>query len=84
MESEMILTVISAILGVVAIVAGTFWAKGKNKLNAIKNLVKETFDLVKVAIEALDDDKIEKAEVEKIKQEAIEVRTAWRVLIGKG
>ena len=79
----MILTVISAVMGVIALVAGTFWAKGKNRLNAIKNLVKETFDLVKVAIEALDDDKIEKAEVEKIKQEAIEVRTAWRVLIGK-
>jgi len=83
MELEMILTVISAVLGVVALVAGTFWAKGKSKLASIKNLVKETFDLVKVTIEALDDDKIEKSEVEKIKQEAIEVRTAWRVLIGK-
>ena len=79
----MLLTVISAVMGVVALVAGTFWAKGKNKLAAIKNLTKETFDLVKVAIEALDDDKLTKAEIDQIKQEATEVRTAWRVLIGK-
>ena len=83
MEDSMILTVISAIMGVVALVAGTFWAKAKGRLNAIKSLVKETFDLVKVAIEALDDDKLTKTEIDRIKQEAIEVRTAWRVLIGK-
>jgi divalent metal cation (Fe/Co/Zn/Cd) transporter len=77
-------TIVSAVLGLLSVVAGGLFLKAKNKLGAIKNLVKETFDLVKVAIEALDDDKLEKAEVEKIKQEALEVRTAWRVLIGKG
>lgn len=83
MELETILTLVSVGLGVLATVAGVFWGKAKGKLAALKNLSKETFDLVRVAVEALDDDKIDKAEIEKIKQEAVEVRTAWRVLIGK-
>ena len=83
MEIETILTVVSIVLGLVATIAGVFWGKAKGKLNAVKNLSKETFDLVKVAIEAIDDNKIDKAEVDKIKQEAMEVRTAWRVLVGK-
>ena len=83
MELETILTLVSVGLGVLATIAGVFWGKAKGKLGALKNLSKETFDLVRVTIEALDDDKIEKSEVDKIKQEAIEVRTAWRVLIGK-
>ena len=83
MEAETILTLVSVGFGLIATVAGVFWGKARGKLNALKNLSKETFDLVKVAIEALDDDKIDKAEVDKIKQEAIEVRTAWRVLVGK-
>lgn len=83
MELEMILTVVSAILGVVAMVAGGFWLKAKGKLNAVKNLAKEAVDLVQVAVGTLDDDKITKEEVESIKKEASEVKAAWHALIGK-
>lgn len=83
MELNTILIVISAILGVVGIVLGNHWLKAKGKLNEVKNLSKESFDLIKVAIEAIEDDKITPDEVQKIKDEALEVRTAWRVLIGR-
>ncbi|KKK96578.1 hypothetical protein LCGC14_2661340 [marine sediment metagenome] len=83
MELETILTLLSIGLGVIATVAGVFWGKARGKLTAVKNLSKEVFDLVRVATDAIEDDKITKEEIAKIKQEAIEVRTAWRVLVGK-
>lgn len=83
MEMETILTIISAVLGVVAIAAAAWWAKAKNKLNDVKVLAKEAVDLVQVAVGALDDDKITKDEVESIKKEAQDVKSAWRSLIGK-
>ena len=83
MDTEMILTLVSVVLGLIATVAGVFWGKAKGKLTAVKNLSKEVFDLVKAATDAIEDDKITKAEIGQIKQEATEVKTAWRVLIGK-
>ncbi len=83
MELELILTLVSVGLGVLATVAGVFWGKAKGKLKAVANLSKEIFDLVKTATDALDDNKIDKAEVDAIKKEAIEVKAAWKVLVGK-
>ena len=83
MEIETILTLVSVGLGLIATVAGVFWGKAKGKLTAVKNLSKEVFDLVSAAVGAVEDEKITKEEIAKIKQEAVEVKTAWRVLIGK-
>ncbi len=83
MELETILTIISAILGVIAMVAGGFWAKAKGKVGAIKNLSKEVFELVSTAVNAIEDDKITKDEVNAIKKEAEEVKAAFHALIGK-
>jgi len=83
METETILTVVSIVLGLIATLAGVFWGKAKGKLNQIKNLSKEVFELVQASVGAIDDDKITKEEVEKIKHEAIDVKAAWRVLVGK-
>ena len=78
-----VLTVVSVVLGAIAVLAGGFWLKAKNKLSAIKNLAKESYDLVTVAIDAVGDNAISKAEVAAIKKEALEVKAAWKVLIGK-
>ena len=78
-----VLTLVSVVLGALAILSGGFWAKAKGKLGAVKNLAKQTYDLVDVAVGAVDDNKIEKAEVEAIKKEAQEVKAAWQALIGK-
>ena len=83
MELETILTLVSVGLGLIATIAGVFWGKAKGKLTAVKNLSGEIFDLVKAATDAVDDNKITKEEISRIKQEAVEVKTAWRVLIGK-
>lgn len=76
-----VLTIISAVLGLVAVVAGAFWAKAKNKLGAVIALGTEAVELAKVAVESLDDNKIEKSEVEAIKKEAQDVKAAWENLI---
>ena len=76
-------TIVSAVLGVVALVAGGLWKKGKGKLLQVYNLVQEILDVVESATLALEDDKITKEEVAGIKKEASEVKTAWQKLLGK-
>ena len=83
MELETILTIVSALLGVIALVAGGYYAIVKGKLNQFKAVVKEGKDVVDAAISSLDDDKITKAEVEKIKQEAAEFKAAVKLLFAK-
>jgi len=83
MELSTILTVVSVVLGLIATLAGGLWAKSKGKLNAAKELAREAFELVDVAVSSIEDDKITVEEVEKIKEEAQQVKIAWRVLIGK-
>ena len=83
METDLILTLVSVGLGLIATVAGGFWLKAKGKLSDIKTLAKETADLVTVAVNAIDDNKITPEEVAQIKKEAVEVKAAWRKLIGR-
>lgn len=83
MDLQTILIIVSSILGVVAIVLGERWVKAKGKLSQVTDLAKEVYELVDAATSALDDDKISPEEVNKIKQEAAEVKAAWRILIGK-
>jgi len=78
-----VLTIISVVLGAVAVIASGFWLKAKGKLAAVKKLAKESYDLVSVAIAAVDDNAIDKAEIDAIKKEAVEVLAAWKALIGK-
>jgi len=65
------------------VLAGGFWLKAKGKLGKVKDLARETYELVDTAIAAVDDNKIEKSEVEAIKKEAQDVKAAWQSLIGK-
>ena len=83
MELEQILTIVSAILGIIVLVAGSYYAIVKGKLNQFKAVVKEGKDVVDASIGALDDDKITSAEVEKIKQEAAEFKAAVKLLFAK-
>lgn len=78
-----VLTIISVVLGAIAALAGGFWLKAKGKLSQVRSLAKESYDLVNVAVSALDDNTLSKEEVAAIKKEAEEVKVAWKVLIGK-
>ena len=78
-----VLTIVSIVLGAIAALFGTFWAKSKGKLAQIKNLAKESYDLVNVSVSALDDNTLSKEEVASIKKEAEEVKVAWKALMGK-
>jgi len=83
MELETILTIVSAILGVIALVAGTFWAKAKGKLGAVANLIKQAYEVVNKVFVILEDNTISKQEVEELKKEAQDVKDALKVLLGK-
>ena len=77
------LTIVSAVLGLVAIVGGGAYLKVKGKLGQVKNLGKEAVDVLIVAVNAVDDDKITAEEVAAIKKEAKEAAAAFKTLIGK-
>ena len=83
MELETILTLVSIVLGLGATLLGGKWLIAKNKLSQFKNVVKEGYDVVKVSIEAIDDDKVTKAEIAMIKSEAAEFKAAVRLLLSK-
>lgn len=83
METDTILTIVSIILGLGATVLGGKWLAAKGKLTQFKNVVKEGYDVVKVTIEIVDDDKVTKEEIAQVKQEAAEFKAAVKLLLGK-
>jgi Tfp pilus assembly protein PilO len=76
-------TIVSAALGLVAVVASGFWLKAKGKIAAIGTLVKEAYEVIATVHEILQDDKVDKAEIEELKKEAADVANAFKALIGK-
>ena len=76
-------TIVSAVLGLLAIVGGGIFLKVKGKLGEARNLLTEAVEVVTVAVNALDDNKITPDEVARIKKEALEVKTAWKKLLNK-
>lgn len=76
-------TLVSAVLGLVAIVAGGFWARAKGLLSKLAKLVKETVDVIDAVVLALEDNKLTKEEVEEIKKHALELKGAWKALFNK-
>jgi divalent metal cation (Fe/Co/Zn/Cd) transporter len=83
MELETVLTIVSAILGVVAMVAGGFWLKAKGKIGLIANLVKQAYEVVNKVFLILEDNTISKQELEELKKEAQDVKDALKALVGK-
>jgi len=83
MNAEMILTLVSLALGLIATILGGRWITAKGKLKQFKNVIKEGYDVVSVSIVAIEDDKITKEEVEQIKQEGAEFKAAFKLLMAK-
>lgn len=77
-------TIVSAVLGLIAVVAGGFWLKAKGKLKHVADLVREAYEVVQKLYTALEDDKVTKEEVAELKKELADVKAAFLVLIGKG
>jgi len=75
--------IVSAALGLLAVVASGVFLKAKGKLKQAVTLGKEALDVAIAAVDALEDNAIDKAEVENIKKEALELKGAWQALIGK-
>ncbi|GAG04703.1 unnamed protein product [marine sediment metagenome] len=75
--------IVSAVLGILAVVASGVFLKAKGKLRQVVTLGKEAVDVAIVAVDALEDNAIDKSEVEAIKKEALELKEAWKALLGK-
>ena len=87
-------TIITIVLGLVSAVAVGFWAKAKGKLAQITSLIKETVELVNKAfsiptkaIAMLDDNTVTQDEItqlkalfQELKDEAADVKAAWKLL----
>lgn len=82
-ENLDIWTVVSAVLGLVALIAGTFWVKAKGRLALIVTAGKQVVDVVEVLDTVLKDDKVEKTEVEAVKKELSEAKEALKAVIAK-
>lgn len=76
-------TILSVIFAALTTLFAGFWKKVKGKLLAFAKLAKEGVDVVDSVVAALDDDKLTKEEVLKIKNEALEFIGAWKAMIGK-
>ena len=76
-------TIITLVMTAIAALAGGFWLKAKGKLGQIKDVIKESADVVIVAVEAVGDDTLTKEEIESIKKEAKEAVAAFKALIGR-
>ena len=77
-------TIVSAVLGLVAVVAGGFWLKAKGKIALAADLIKQSYEVVQALHTALEDNKVDKAEVDNLKKELADVKAAFLKLIGKG
>lgn len=75
--------IVSAFLGILAAVFGGQVLNVKGKLKQVVALGKEAVELAIVATDAIEDNTLEKSEVEAIKKEAAEVKGAWQALLGK-
>ena len=78
-----VLTIVSVVLGAVAVIASGFWLKAKGKLSQVADLVKQAYEVVAKVNEILEDNAIDKTEVEELKKEAQDVKDAFKALIGK-
>ena len=76
-------TIVSAVLGLVAVVAGGFWLKAKGKIKQVADLIKEAYEVASALHAALEDNKVDKAEVDALKKELADVKAAFLTLIGK-
>lgn len=75
--------IITLIIGGVGTFASGAWLLIKGKLKKVVALGAEAIDVAKGLEAALEDDKIDKTEIESIKKELAELKGAWKALVSK-
>jgi divalent metal cation (Fe/Co/Zn/Cd) transporter len=76
-------TIVSAVLGLVAVVAGGFFLKAKGKIAAVGNLIKQAYEVVAKLSAVLEDNKVTSEEVAEMKKELQDVKDAFKALVSK-
>lgn len=76
-------TIVTIVLGLLTTFVGGFWLKAKGKISKVVALGKSAFDLLSELEHALDDNKITKDEIKKLKEDAEKVRESWKALVNK-
>lgn len=75
--------IVTAVLGLVSVVAGTFWFKVQGKLGQVVTTAKEFVDVAEAFQAAVSDNSVSKEEIEVVKKEFAEAKAAFKALIGK-
>ena len=83
MDLNAILTIVSAGLGFIALVASGFLIKTKGKLSQVIVLGKDVVDVVEAFEKAVADNTVTSEEVAAIKVELVEVKAAFKALVSK-
>ena len=83
MDLNAILTIVSAGLGFIALVASGFLIKTKGKLSQVIVLGKDVVDVVEAFEKAVADNTVTSEEVAAIKVELVEVKAAFKALLNK-
>lgn len=83
MEMTTILTLVSLVMGLLALVLGAKWVIAKKKVGQLASALKEGYDVGKALSDAIADDKITTQEGEGIKKEFDEFWIAIKALFSR-
>jgi formylmethanofuran dehydrogenase subunit E len=76
-------TVVSLALVVASAIFGVYVLKVKDKGQQALSLVKEAVEVAETVIKASEDNTFDPVEIENIKKEVADVKSAYRTLLGK-
>jgi formylmethanofuran dehydrogenase subunit E len=76
-------TVVSLALVVASAIFGVYVLKVKDKGQQALSLVKEAVEVAETVIKAAEDNTFDPVEIENIKKEVADVKSAYRTLLGK-
>ena len=83
MDTNTILTIISVVLGLAATLLGGKFLIAKNKLKQFGSVVKEGYEVIQAAVDSVEDNVIEPAELQNIKTQIAEFKAAVKLLFGR-
>ena len=76
-------TIITIVFGLLTTFVGGFWLKVKGKFSEVVKLGSELLEFMQILQTALDDDKLTKEEIARLKKEGGDISIAWKKLISR-
>lgn len=83
MENLDLGSIITIVLAGITTFLGGFWLKAKGRIKKVVDLCREVYEAGNAVNEVLEDDKITKDEIKRVKKEFKDVSDKFKALIGK-